>query len=91
MSYGGKHAVYYRIVDGNKSSYTMSLHPGTLIQPVYIKRLQDKLKLNMRTVKSIGVVFRPLTSGSAKKQASASSDLQKTHRKTKTQQNVVIF
>jgi hypothetical protein len=31
MSYGGKHAVYYRIVDGNKSSYTMSLHPGTLL------------------------------------------------------------
>jgi hypothetical protein len=31
-------------------------------------------------------LFRPLTSGSAKKQASASSDLQKTHRKTKTQQ-----
>jgi hypothetical protein len=37
-------------------------------------------------MKSLGVVFRPLTSGSAKKQASASSDLQKTHRKTKIQQ-----
>jgi hypothetical protein len=86
MSYGGKHAVYYRIVDGKKSSYTMSLHSGTLIAAVYIKILQDELKLNMRTMKSLGVVFRPLTSGSAKKQASASSDLQKTHRKTKIQQ-----
>jgi hypothetical protein len=48
------------MVDGKKSSYAMSLHPGTLIQPVYIKTLQDKLKLNMRTMKSLGVVFNEI-------------------------------
>jgi hypothetical protein len=34
MSYGGKHAAYHRMVDGKKSSYTMPLHPGTLIDAV---------------------------------------------------------
>ncbi|WP_257608042.1 C80 family cysteine peptidase, partial [bacterium endosymbiont of Bathymodiolus sp. 5 South] len=90
MSYGGKHAAYHRMVDGKKSSYTMPLHPGTLIDAVYIKILQNELKLNMRTMKSLGVVFNEIdptsTSSSAKKQASTSSGLQKTHRKTKTQQ-----
>jgi hypothetical protein len=51
MSYGGKHAAYHRMVDGKKSSYTMPLHPGTLIDAVYIKILQNELKLNIKLLK----------------------------------------